>query len=112
MLCSRASHASNPDTLHAVSNLELPLTKPSIEPRFITAEELQLFQSPDNLLGKQFILSPGTDESGMYEVFGYSKKRDETIQYQVLFDDCADPITVNADEMMTMLEDSIVFLPA
>lgn len=48
----------------------------------------------------------------MYEVIGYSKKRDETIQYQVLFDDCVDPITVNSDEMMAMLEDSIIFLPA
>jgi hypothetical protein len=95
-----------------VSNLEPPLSNPSIEPRRITTEELQLFRSPDNLHGKQFILSPGTGESGMYEVIGYSKKRDETIQYQVLFDDCADPITVNADEMMAMLEDSIIFLPA
>ena len=111
MLCSRASHASHP-TLHTVSNLEPPLSKPDIDPRRITAEELQLFRSPDNLHGKQFILSPGTGESGMYEVIGYSKKRDETIQYQVLFDDCADPITVNADEMAAMLEDSIIFLPA
>jgi hypothetical protein len=90
----------------------LPLSKPSIEPRRITAEELQLFHTPDNLHGRQFILSPGTGESGMYEVIEYSKKRDGTIQYEVLFDDCADPITVNANEMMTMLEDSIIFLPA
>ena len=84
MLCSRAFRASlvhlTPPT---VSNLELPLSKPSIEPRRITAEELQLFRTPDNLLGKQFILSPGTDESGMFEVT-YSKKRDGTIQYEVL----------------------------
>jgi hypothetical protein len=94
-----------------VGNCELPLSKPSIEPRRITAEELQLFWSPDNLHGKQFILSPGTDESGTYEVIEYSRKRDKTIQYEVLFDDCADPAAVNAKEMMAMLKDSI-YLPA
>jgi len=95
------------------SNCEFPLSKPdkSTEPRCITAPELQLFRSPDNLHGKQFILSPGTGEPGMYEVIGYSRKRDKTIQYEVLFDDCPDPITVKAEEMMAMLEDS-TYLPA
>ena len=94
-----------------VGNCELPLSKPSIELRCITAEELQLFWSPDNFHRKQFILSPGTGKSGMYEVIGYSRKRDKTIQYEVLFDDCADPIMVNVKEMMAMLEDGI-YLPA
>jgi hypothetical protein len=77
-----------------------------IEPRHITAEELRLFRDPENLHGKQFVLY----DSGMYEVIGYSRKRDRTIEYEVLFDDCGDPIMVNATEIMAMLEDSL-YLP-
>jgi len=91
-------------------NGEAPLSKPMVEPRHITAEELRLFRDPENLHGKQFVLSDNND-SGMYEVIGYSRKRDRTIEYEVLFDDCGDPIMVNAKEMMAMLEDSL-YLPA
>jgi hypothetical protein len=91
---------------------EAPLSKPSAEPRRITTGELRLFQNPDNLHGKQFILSADNHDSVMYEVIGYSRKRDRTVEYDVLFDDCGgDPIMVNAKEMMTMLEDSL-YLPA
>lgn len=89
------------------NNHELPLTKPSVEPRHITTEELQLFRNPDNLHGKQFILSPDTDGCGMYEVIGYSRKRENAVQYDVLFNDCEDPVTVDAQAMMGMLEDSL-----
>jgi hypothetical protein len=91
-------------------NREAPLSKPMVEPRHITAEELRLFRDPENLHGKQFVLSANND-SGMYEVIGYSRKRDRTVEYDVLFDDCGDPIMVNAKEMMAMLEDSL-YLPA
>ena len=47
----------------------------------------------------------------MYEVIAYSKARDKTVRYDVLFDDCDDPITVDAREMMCMLEESL-YLPA
>ncbi|KAH9074846.1 hypothetical protein EDB83DRAFT_2312347 [Lactarius deliciosus] len=57
-------------------NCEAPLSKPLVEPRHITNEELQLFQNPENLHGKQFILSPETNDSGLYEVIGYFRKRD------------------------------------
>ena len=40
----------------------------------------------------------------MYEVIGYSMKRDKMVEYDVLFDSCEDPVTVNAKEMMGMLE--------
>jgi len=71
-----------------------------------------LFQNPDKLHGKQFIISPDTDDSGMYEVIGYCKRKDKPVQYDVLFEDCAgDPIRVDAGEMMSMLEDSL-YLPA
>jgi hypothetical protein len=63
-----------------------------------------------NLHGKQFILYPNTNDSEMYEVIGYYRKRDKTVRYDVLFDDCVDPIEVDAEEMMGMLEDSH-FLP-
>ena len=84
-----------------------PFSKPMVEPRHITAEELRLFRDPENLHGKRFILSTNTNnDSGMYEVIGYSRKRDRTVEYDVLFDDCGDPIMMNAKEMMALLEDS------
>lgn len=80
------------------------------QPRRMTAEELQLFQDPENLHRKQFVLS-GKDDSRMYEVIGYSRKQDRTVEYDVLFDDCGDSIMVSPKEMMAMLEDSL-YLPA
>ena len=91
-------------------NCEVPLSKPSVEPRHITAEELRLFRDPKNLHGKQFVLSANND-SGMYEVIGYSRKWDRTVEYDMLFDDCGDPMMVSAKEMMVLLEDSL-YLPA
>ncbi|KAF8335771.1 uncharacterized protein EI90DRAFT_3120054 [Cantharellus anzutake] len=88
-------------------NHELPLSKSSVEPRPLTPEEHQLFQNPDKLHGKRFVLSPHTEESGVYEVIGYHKKRDSSVQYDVLFDDCDDPILLKAREVMRMLEDSL-----
>jgi hypothetical protein len=93
---------------------EAPLSKPLVDPRPITAEELRLFQSPENLhgkpCGKQFLLTD-SDPPGMYEVIGYSRKRDRTVTYDVLFDDCEDPmmIPVEAEGMMGMLKDSFYF---
>ena len=90
---------------------EAPITKeskPSVEPRHITAQELQLFQDPDNLHGKWFVLSPdSSDDSETYEVIGYSKKRNKTVEYDVLFYECEDPITVTTKEMMGMIKDSL-----
>ena len=87
-----------------------PFSKPLVEPRCITAEELQLFQNPDNLHGKQFIFSPDSDDTGMYEVISYTRKWDTTVTYDLLFDDCEDdPITVDTKEMMRLLEDSLYF---
>jgi hypothetical protein len=60
------------------------LSKPSVKPRQLTPEEHQLFQNPDKLHGKQFILSPHSDDSVMYEVIGYHRKRDKSVQYDVL----------------------------
>jgi hypothetical protein len=91
------------------NNPEPPISKPLKDPRRITAEDLQLFQIPGNLHGKKFILSPDSDESGVYEVIGYAMKRDKTVTYDVLFDDCEDPVLVTAKEMMGMLEDSLYF---
>ena len=81
-----------------------------VQPRRITAEELQLFQDPENLHRKQFVLSD-KDDSGKYEVIGYSRKRDRSVEYDVLFDDCGDSIMVTAKEMIALLEDSL-YLPA
>jgi hypothetical protein len=99
----------HPRTGPITSNSERPISKPSADPRRITAEDLRLFEIPDNLHGKQFLLSPDSDESSMYEVIGYSRKRDKTVTYDVLFDDCVDPVPVDAKEMKGMLEDSLYF---
>jgi hypothetical protein len=80
-----------------------------VDPRRITPEELRLFEIPDNLHGKQFLLSPDSDESSMYEVIGYSRKRDKTVTYDILFDDCVDPFPVDGEEMVRMLEDNLYF---
>jgi len=45
-------------TSPTIDNCQSPLIKPAVEPTRITPEELQLFQNPENLHGKQFILSP------------------------------------------------------
>jgi hypothetical protein len=106
MIYRLSVHPSPPIT----GTREVSLSNPSVESRRITAEELRLFQNPDNLHGKHFVLSADNDESVMYEVIGYSRKRDRTVEYDVLFDDCGDPIMVNAKDMVAMLEDSL-YLP-
>ena len=88
---------------------ERPLSKPSVEPRPITTEDLRLFQIPDNLHGKQFIPSPGSDKSCVYEIIGYTKKRDNVVIYDALYDDFPDSIPADANEMMRMLDDSLYF---
>jgi hypothetical protein len=51
-----------------------------------------------------FILSSDadSDDSGMYEVIGYHNKRDKSVQYELLFDDCDNPIRVDVKEMRTV----------
>jgi hypothetical protein len=94
----------------STNDREPPLSKPSVEPRLLTAEERQLFQNPDKLHGKKFVLSPNTRDAGMFEVIGYYRKRDKSVQYDVLFDDCNGPILLEEGEMMNMMEDSL-YLP-
>ena len=91
------------------SNSQRPISKPSTDPRRITPEDLRLFETPDNLHGKQFLLLPDSDDSCMYEIIGYSRKRDKTVIYDVLFENCEDPFPVDKKEMMSMLEDSLYF---
>ena len=40
------------------------------------ADDILSFQDPENLLGKQFILSPDTEASGLFEVIAYCKGKD------------------------------------
>ena len=61
--------------------------------------------------GKRFILTPDSDDSGMYEVVGYYRERDKSLKFDILFDDCDDPIRVSGAEMMGMLGYSL-YLPA
>ena len=72
-------------------------------------EDLRLFETPDNLYGMQFLLSPNGDESCMYEIIIYSRKRDKPVTYDVLFENCEDPIPVVEKDMMSVREDSLHF---
>jgi hypothetical protein len=94
----------------STNDREPPLSKPSVEPRPLTAEERRLFQNPDKLHGNQFVLSASTGDAGMFEVIGYHRKRDKSVQYEVVFGDCDDPILLDEREMMNMLDDSL-YLP-
>ena len=100
----------NPQASPTTNNCQSPLTKRAVKPRRITRKELRLFQNPDNLHGKQFIISPDTDDSGMYEVIGYHRARDKALTFDVLFEDCDDAIAVGEKEMTDMLRDSL-YLP-
>ena len=84
----------------------LQSSKPVVETRSISVEDIVSFQNPDNLLGKQFVFSPDTESSGSYEVVAYCKGKDKAIQYEVLFEDCPDPIKFDTKGMMDMLNDS------
>ena len=102
--------SKQPTSRPVMSDSERHLSKPSVDPRRITTEEYCLFEIPDNLLGKQFLLSPDdSNASCMYEVIGYTRKRDKMITFDVLFDDCEDPIPVEVKEMVGMLKDSLYF---
>lgn len=90
-----------------MGNSERLLSRPLVDPRQITEEDLKAFEIPDHLHGKQFILNG--DEPCMYEVIGYSRKRDKTITYDVLFEDWEDPVTIDEKEMKGMLADSLFF---
>jgi len=57
----------------------LQSSKPVVETRSISVEDIVSFQNPDNLLGKQFVFSPDTESSGSYEVVAYCKGKDKVI---------------------------------
>jgi hypothetical protein len=82
-----------------------------VKPRSITTEELQLFQIPDYLHGKQFVIKHDSDDLAMYEVVGYYKERDKSVHFDILFNNCDDHIWVSRVEMMGMLEKSL-YVPA
>jgi hypothetical protein len=67
---------------------------------------MEQFQNPDNLLGKRFMLSLDPDNCDLYEIFKYRKRQNGTVQYEVLWEECDEPIEIDADEMMCMLKES------
>lgn len=86
--------------------------QPTSAPRELTAEDLRSLENPEELHGKKFLLSPGTEDAIMYEVIGYARARDRRVWYDVLFDDCDDPVLVDAEEMMRLLADSQFYVAA
>ena|ERR1700722_5205152 len=83
------------------------ISKPSVDPKHISAEDMQSFKNPDNLNGRQFVFSPDTEESGMYEVVGFYKGKYGEVQYDIIFEDIHDPIQIDAKEMVEMLKGSL-----
>ena len=71
------------------------------------ADDILSFQDPENLLEKQFILSPDTEASGLFEVIAYCKGKDRVIKYDIQFEDIPDPIQVDTEEIMGMLKESL-----
>lgn len=84
-------------------NREAPITKPSVDPRsFDYSRALTIC--------RVIFSSEIDDEPGMCEVIGYSRKRDRTVTFNVLFENRSeDPFPVNAKDMMGMLEDNLYF---
>jgi hypothetical protein len=46
----------------------------------------------------------------MYKVVGYHRARDKALTFDILFEDCGDPIVVSEKEMIDMLCDSLYLL--
>ncbi|KAH7903917.1 hypothetical protein BJ138DRAFT_1167418 [Hygrophoropsis aurantiaca] len=82
----------------AASAGEHPTSKPSTpaEPRKLSPDELASFKDTERLHGQRFLLPPDTRDTEeaqvAYEVIGYARARDRSLRYDVLFDDCEDPI--------------------
>ena len=70
----------------------------------ISAEDMQSFKNPDNLNGRQFVLSPDTEESGMYEVVGFYKGKYGEVQYDIIFEDIQDPIRIDAQKELKVVD--------
>jgi len=106
-MLSRSVHPSDPIT----DNCEEPITKPLGDPKCITSDELRLLQNPDYLHGKQFLLLADSNDTQptIFEVIGFTRKRDKTVTFEVLFEDSVDPIIMDEKEMMNMLGDSLYF---
>ncbi len=91
----------------SASTGELPTARPRITtPKAVNAGELQSFmRQPDLLHGKKFLMSPNTEDEIMFEVVSYTRTRDKTLRFEILFEDCDDSLMVEQKEMKSMLED-------
>jgi hypothetical protein len=83
------------------------------EPRAVTTDERSNFQNnPDLLLGKKFMLDPNTDTAEMYEVISYCKKRNKSVEYEVLFESIPqEPLMYEEEDMKKMLDDTSHYIP-
>ena len=70
--------------------------------RNVTTTDMEEFQNPDNLLKKRFMESLDPDN----EIHGYRRRKNGTVQYEVLWEDCDEPLDVDEDEMMSMVKES------
>ena len=78
--------------------------------RQVTPEDLQRFKNPENLIGARFLLSPETPEQILWQVVSYTRTLNRGVKYDVIFDDCDDPISVEEEEMAGMIENSLYYI--
>ncbi|THG99154.1 hypothetical protein EW026_g3142 [Hermanssonia centrifuga] len=100
------------DVVRGSSTEELQTVRPhSIIPKALSAGEIQSFMGqPDLLHGRKFLMSPDTEDEAMFEVVSYTRARDKSLRFEILFEDCDDSsLTIDQEEMNSMLEESYIY---
>ena len=69
-----------------------------------------MLQDPEKLIGARFLLSPDTSEATLWQVVSYTRTLNRGVKYDVIFDDCDDPISVEEEEMAGMIENSLYYI--
>ncbi|KIL63626.1 hypothetical protein M378DRAFT_198738 [Amanita muscaria Koide BX008] len=70
--------------------------------------ESESYKNPENLLGKQFVLFPGTENEMVYKVVAYTRAEDKSFKYTVLFHDC-DDFPMEEHEVASQLAYSLIY---
>lgn len=73
----------------------------------VTSDMAEAFLAkPLSMLNRKFIHEANTPDSGAWEIDSYTTKRSGEVVYNVLFEDCDDPIKHDADGMRVLLRSS------
>jgi len=85
-----------------------PPTRPHGKLRPLTEIERESCKNPEYLLGKQFVLFPGTENEMVYKVVGFTRADDESLKYTVLFHD-SDDFPMEEHEVASQLAYSLIY---